>query len=229
VEDGTGESIAVADAVPKAPDQPEIRAVLVADIDWVAPSIFRLREIGNSDDFEVNWKFQNVTFLLNTLDFLAGEEDFLEIRKRERTHRLLTRIEETTSALRESSLKRESDYIREATEQIEAKQREFEEDFAKKREEWENLSVTDRQTRVRQFEDNARRELNAALVSMRSDRDKQVQQIHRDLELRIDEIQDKYKAWALILPPIPPLLLAFFVFFHRRRGEQEGVARTRLR
>jgi hypothetical protein len=31
------------------------------------------------------------------------------------------------------------------------------------------------------------------------------------------------------LPPIPPILLAFFVYFHRRRAEQEGVDTRRLR
>ena len=33
----------------------------------------------------------------------------------------------------------------------------------------------------------------------------------------------------MILPIIPPLLLAFFVYFHRRRAEQEGVDASRLR
>ncbi len=33
----------------------------------------------------------------------------------------------------------------------------------------------------------------------------------------------------MILPLIPPVLLAFFVYFHRRRAEQEGVDSRRLR
>jgi hypothetical protein len=32
-----------------------------------------------------------------------------------------------------------------------------------------------------------------------------------------------------LLPIIPPILLAFFVFFHRRKAEQEGVNTNRLR
>jgi uncharacterized protein involved in response to NO len=34
---------------------------------------------------------------------------------------------------------------------------------------------------------------------------------------------------AELLPLIPPVLLAFFVYFHRRRAEQEGVDAGRLR
>jgi hypothetical protein len=42
-------------------------------------------------------------------------------------------------------------------------------------------------------------------------------------------VQDRYKLLAVLLPPIPPVLLAFFVFFHRRKAEQEGVDARRLR
>jgi hypothetical protein len=33
----------------------------------------------------------------------------------------------------------------------------------------------------------------------------------------------------VLLPPLPPLLLAAFVFFHRRSMEREGVDKSRLR
>ena len=46
---------------------------------------------------------------------------------------------------------------------------------------------------------------------------------------RLSGVQDEYKRWALILPPIPPLLVALFVYFRRRSREQEGVSRSRLR
>ena len=42
-------------------------------------------------------------------------------------------------------------------------------------------------------------------------------------------MQDKYKLWAVILPPIPPLLVGLGVYFSRRAKEREGVARSRLR
>jgi ABC-2 type transport system permease protein len=42
-------------------------------------------------------------------------------------------------------------------------------------------------------------------------------------------VQDTYKMWAVLLPPIPPLMLAVIVFFTRRVREREGIARSRLR
>jgi len=41
-------------------------------------------------------------------------------------------------------------------------------------------------------------------------------------------IQDGYKWKAILLPPIPPLMLALLVFINRRRREKEGVSKERL-
>ena len=54
-------------------------------------------------------------------------------------------------------------------------------------------------------------------------------QSERELAAKIRGVQDRYKLLAVLLPPIPPILLAFFVFFHRRKAEQEGVDTRRLR
>jgi hypothetical protein len=41
--------------------------------------------------------------------------------------------------------------------------------------------------------------------------------------------QDRQKWLAVLLPPIPPLVVAFFVYFRRRALEREGVSKARLR
>ena len=56
-----------------------------------------------------------------------------------------------------------------------------------------------------------------------------VKQSERELAAKIRGVQDRYKLLAVLLPPILPILLAFFVFFHRRKAEQEGVDTRRLR
>jgi ABC-2 type transport system permease protein len=49
------------------------------------------------------------------------------------------------------------------------------------------------------------------------------------LNLEKQAVQFRYKLWAVLLPPIPPLLVAVAVFFTRRAREKEGVSRSRLR
>jgi ABC-2 type transport system permease protein len=77
-----------------------IRAVIVADIDLMDGRIFGLR---NRPDEVFGLNFDNVTFVLNILDSLAGDDRFLEIRKRKPKHRTLERIEDTVAAAREKA------------------------------------------------------------------------------------------------------------------------------
>ena len=60
----------------------DLHVVLVADIDMLSDAFFRLREMGESQENDINFQFDNVTFVLNVLDKLAGDERFIDIRKR---------------------------------------------------------------------------------------------------------------------------------------------------
>ena len=71
--------------------------------------------------------------------------------------------------------------------------------------------------------------LDTRIAQLQQERDRKIGSIDRDLSLEIRRVQDRYKLLAVLIPPIPPLLLAFFVFFHRRQAEREGVAKSRLR
>ena len=65
-----------------------------------------------------------------------------------------------------------------------------------------------------------------ALASQQKQREKEIN-FERDQEVRA--VQDRYKMYAILIPPIPPLLLALAVFFRRRELERQGVARERLK
>ena len=69
--------------------------MLVADIDMISNGLFQLREQSDGGE-DAPFKFDNVPFVLNALDSLAGDERFLELRKRRPEHRTLVRFEERT-------------------------------------------------------------------------------------------------------------------------------------
>ena len=89
---------------------PEINVVLVADIDPLYRDFFELRAQGNDPDRELNLNADDVTFVLNTLDELAGDDRFIEIRKRRPQHRVLSRIEERMDSAREASIQNRKKY-----------------------------------------------------------------------------------------------------------------------
>ena len=96
-------------------------------------------------------------------------------------------------------------------------------------------SRTDLDPRIKeQMLERERIRLGAQLATCRSaslekERNQKVKESERELAAKIRGVQDRYKLLAVLLPPIPPILLAFFVFFHRRKAEQEGVDTRRLR
>ena len=46
-------------------------------------------------------------------------------------------------------------------------------------------------------------------------------------ELQIQKIQQFFKLCAVVIPPIPPLVLGIIVFFRRRLREREGISKAR--
>ena len=212
-----------------------VRAIVVADIDLMGPQIFRLR---NRPDEVFGLNFDNVTFVLNVLDTLSGDDRFLEIRKRKPKHRTLERIEDTVADAREMADNQRQKYIAEfdkAEQSANAEMQKEVGEFEKKIEDMESSGNTDRQAAMQAVQQLASRQrlaqrrLDTKLEQLRRKRDAEIEQVERSLEATIRREQDWQKWLAVMLPPIPPLVVAFFVFFRRRSQEREGVAKSRLR
>jgi len=212
-----------------------IRAVVVSDIDLMDGRIFGLR---NRPDEVFGLNFDNVTFVLNILDSLADDDRFLEIRKRKPKHRTLERIEDTVATAREMADSERQKFIAEfdeaeraANDSMQAEVGEFE----KKIKEMETAGDADPQAAMQAVQQLASRQrlsqrrLDTKIETLKRKRDTEVEAVERQLESKIRKEQDRQKWLAVLLPPIPPLVVAFFVYFRRRALEREGVAKTRLR
>jgi ABC-2 type transport system permease protein len=79
----------------------------------------------------------------------------------------------------------------------------------------------------RQQEENQR--LTQELAAQNSRLQDEERLIRREAENAIQKIQRGYKVTAVLLPPIPPLILGLIVFTRRRLREREGVSKARLR
>ena len=75
----------------------------------------------------------------------------------------------------------------------------------------------------------AQRRLETKTEQLTRQRDIEMEKVERQLGGKVRQEQDRQKWLAVLLPPIPPLVVAFFVYFRRRAQEREGVAKTRLR
>ncbi len=210
------------------PRKANINVVLVADVDMISPIIFRLREQGEMPEAGIDFNFDNVTFVLNVLDELAGDNRFIEIRKRRPHHRTLARIEERTKAARQEATDEREKFVKEYDREEKREEQAIMDKLAelKKR---KNVDIQQMAIEVSMMQDNLERERTAKLKQLSDEKDRNITKIETELKSKVDAVQLGYKLWAILLPPILPLMLAVMVFFIRRGREHEGVSRERLR
>lgn len=210
------------------PVEPQINVVLVADIDVLTGAFLQIRSRGIDQDEFDNFQPDNVTFVLNALDLLAGDNRFIEVRNRRREHRTLTQILERTAAAREDAAKEKEKFINDFKNAIAGEQKKLDEQVDK---------IDKRVDIDQERKDQAKREVLTVLrqrlevtqKQLEMKRDKQLRQIERELTLEVRRAQDWYKMWAVLLPPILPMLIGVAVFYNRRASEREGVSRSRLK
>jgi ABC-2 type transport system permease protein len=215
----------------KKPAATELNVVLVADIDMLHEQFFRLREQGDSPEGGMSFDFDNVTFVLNVLDDLAGDQRFLDLRKRRPKHRTLSRIDARTEAARKETeetrerLQKDLDKVREREQKI------LKDEVAKLEEEMKGNKLASQEIilRVAMAQEAGERRMQTEIEQQQQKTEKEKNRIETKLNLQIRRVQDWYKLWAVVLPPIPPLVVAAMVVMIRRKQEREGVSRGRLR
>ena len=217
--------------LPVKPEPTNIDVILVADIDLLADMLFHLRQLGNEPGSGINLNFDNVTFVLNAIDSVAGDERFLAVRSRRVKHRTLSKFDENTDAIRTATRDKQKEMQDEFNAMIEAEQ-------DKLQHEKSQLEAKLMSGEMNRGE--AARKLMAAAMTAEKSLQSELERRQRELNIKLQEadvelneyisgVQGRYKLWAAILPPIPPLLIALTVFFVRRIRESEGIPSSRRR
>jgi ABC-2 type transport system permease protein len=213
-----------ADATAKPAD---INVIFVADIDIVSGFFFELRE--RSEIFGerfARWQVDNVPFVLNVLDQLAGDSRFIEIRKRRRVHRELTAVQQLSEDAKKERNKARKDANTKFKKALDEEEAKFEEIY-KKLENRKGVPPQQRQEELAIAQRNGRDRIEARKAQVDRQRDDEYRRIENQAAARIDRVQDIYKLLAVLLPPIPPLIIAICVFFVRRTNERESVSAGR--
>jgi ABC-2 type transport system permease protein len=218
-------------------DKP-LNVIYVSDIDLMASAFVRIRA---QPDQMFRWRFENVTFALNVIDALSGDDAYLDIRKRKTKYSTLTVIEKQSEEARtkeqEERTKFEEEYSN-AIKKAEGESKELVKKFEDAR-----TSIDERKRKGEQVDPKEEEAIAIQLVvqsqlsqqrldterdRLKRDRDERIKEAGRRLDQQIDGIQDSFKVWAVTLPLIPPLLVGLTVFVRRRLREREGISKARL-
>jgi ABC-2 type transport system permease protein len=219
---------ASSDAVPPAPQPGEVNVVLVTDIDVLYSAFFALRSRGDDPDAEVNLSLDNVTFVLNALDVLAGDERFVDIRKRRPIHRTLTTLEAWTEDAKNTAADKRDEFVQKFNQARDKEQAVLDERIAKVKARTD-IDDLQKMIEVQTATEVGNKRLQDQISTLQKQRDKDIQRVERDLTSKVRQVQDQVKMYAVGLPPILPLVLGVIVYFNRRSHEREGVSKSRLR
>ncbi len=220
--DPKGESLTLAARVKGSATGVPVNAIVVADVDMMGEQFFQLRREGTE-----NLQFDNVTFLLNSVDQLTGDESFIALRKRRPRHRTLEVVEARTKVYEEQRLKETLEAERVAEQRLSEAQARLDRAVEQVRSRAELDEQTKRIMIANQQKAETRR-LNVARTNIEDERLKQIERSRADMEASVRRIQNTIKLMAVVLPPIPAFLLFLVVSLRRLRREKLGISADRL-
>ena len=198
-----------------------VNLVVVADVDFASQQFFEIRRLGAA-----GLNFDNVTFFLNAMDVLVGDESFITLRSKRVKYRTLETVERQTLAYTRQRVSDEDEAEQEAQAALDqARSR-----LTARVDEVRQRTDLDEQTlriMVRNLEEVENRRFETLKTNIEAEKEARIQDSKEMMESQIRLIQNTIKNLAALLPPVPVFLLGVFIFLRRRRRENEAAAAAR--
>ncbi len=201
-------------------------AIFVADIDLVHDMMFQVWQQQLLD-----FKIDNVLFVLNCVDSLAGDEQYIDLRKRRAQHRTLVELENRKKTF---ELKRQDEIIKadaaaekelsEAKKRLETILSDLRKDLEKG-----NVDISTVQVRLNNASEAENRKFTQREKEIEREKNETVRRVRTDAMQEIQKVERGVWRWAVLFPPLPAILLGIGVLISRVVDERKGIASDRLR
>jgi ABC-2 type transport system permease protein len=194
-----------------------INAVVVADLDAMSPWFHQIREDGPK-----NLVFDNLTFVLNAVDVVAGDQSYVELRKRRPKHRTLVRYENITKDFVDKFIQARKDADELAAEELKKAQASFDEKVAaiEKEEGLDPIAKERKKEAVRQMEN---RKLDVRRREVEDLKKQKMDQAEGERRSSESQVRKLIRVFSVGLPPIPAVLIALVVFGRRKAAQRRSA------
>lgn len=198
-----------------------LNLIVIADLDFISEQFFQIRESSPG-----SLVFDNVTFFLNCIDVLIGDESFISLRNKRMAHRTLERVERQTRSFITQRLEEEEQAEAEADRALQNAQERLDQKVAEVRER-PDLDERTQEIMSRNLQEVENRRFKVLKTNIETARDAKIASSMERMEGQIRRIENTIKTFAVLIPPIPVFVLGVFIFIRRRRKEKEGAAAAR--
>ena len=173
-------------------------------------------------------KLDNITVVKNALDDLAGDDAFIGLRKRRALHRTLSLVEDRTAKFKQELADQDRQAEKEAKDELDKQKAALDADVEKIQNDdkldrrTKMIQLMSAQTRRQQLMEQAEKDINEK-------KNRSKKQARTKFETEIRHIENRIRTWALLLLPLPVLLVGSYVFFSRMTEERQGANPERVR
>lgn len=208
---------------PKEGKTKGVNLVVMADLDMIGNQFFAIRD--RSPDPTL--RFDNVTFVLNCIDHLVGDQSLIDLRSRRPRLRTLERVEEAEKVFEERWMAQREQAEERAKKELDDAQGRLNAAVAKVTNDKE-LDESSKEMVVEQIRQKEQRMLDLRQKEIERDKRKELEAASYARTSSKRAVQAGYKGWTILLTPLPALLVGCLMFFRRRAREASIVPGKRL-
>jgi ABC-2 type transport system permease protein len=202
-------------------DEP-LNVIFIADIDLVSNQMYQFWESQTA-----GLSLDNILFVYNCVDSLAGNTDYIALRNRRAAQRTLKTIDAQKRQFVESAQKQALDAQTRADEALEAARKRMQEELDKMRND-KSLDAGQLEARLRMLEETENRRLALEEKEINRERDEQIRKTKAESEQQIRAIESQVMLRAWMFPAIPAVILGLIMLGRRMLDERRGISSERL-
>lgn len=204
-------------------DDSDINAIYVADLDFISNQIFTIAQ-----NEMHGLRLDNVKFILNCVDVLAGDSSYVALRNRRPKHRILSGVQEQIDEFRSQARGKREESEKEAEEAKERIQDELNKEVEAIESDASLSGLEATQAKLIALQ-KKQREMDVQNAQIDQKKDRELEQLEAVEKRQVKQLEDEIRFWAVIFPPLPSILLGIFVLTTRLSAERQTIEESRRR